>query len=974
MIELRTLGALDLRSTDGRDLRALLKGPKRVALLAYLALAEPRGFHRRDTLLALFWPEHGERRARSSLRNTLHVLRGFLGPEVLVNRGDEEVGIAEGALWCDAVAFREACGAGELERAVELYRGDLLGGFFAPNAPAFDDWLDRRRDELRRAAYEAAWTLAEAEASAGNGTAAALRARQAAHLCPLDEEAARRLIRLLDRIGDRAGALAAFEAFAARLRAELYGDPSPETLALVEEVRGRDLPHPPGADRAPGAAAAPPPPPAPMPAPVPAGGAGSGSPAAARAAAAPPARRSRRVDAGKLLAATALVALALLALGGLWRSTGARPEALVLAVGEVRVFGGEDETGLGRVLPDMLSTSLARVEGIRVISSGRLSEVMGGLGTEGTIARAARAAGAAELLEGTLARSGSGRLRLDLRRVDLRSGEVLAVYQAEADDAFVLVDRLTAELLADFRFAPPAAGIASVSTGSLLAYRFYEEGVRAYYQGDNRTARRFLDAAIAEDSLFAMATYYRAQSRRTIDYGAFRDDLHRAARLAARASDRERLLIRSAWAQAMDEPEQLALADSLVRRFPTEPEGHLFLGKARMWGGDFLEARVPLRRAIEMDSLSLRGGSVRCLACDALNDLVTAYTMADSLAAAEREAAAWTRAQPRSARAWHALASTLEYQGRLAEAQGARARAAALRSDNPRDPLYPTVLALRAGDFARADRLLDELEAPGSPLVQQNVLWYRTLSLRYQGRLEEALAVARDYRLAVREAETAGHSTAWAAVLEALALMEAGRPREAVPLWREMAAAQYDADSPARSARHRAWTLTHAAAALAMAGDTTRLGALADSIEALGRQSAYGRDPRLHHYVRGLLLAARGDDAAAAQAYDRAMYSRTSGYGRLNLELGRALLASGQPERAAGILGAALRGPLDAANLYVSRTEVHELLAHAWEAAARPDSAAVHYGWTARAWTRADPPLAARRENVQRRLARLTLR
>jgi len=35
----------------------VLAQPKRVALLAYLAAATPRRLHRRDSLLALFWPE-----------------------------------------------------------------------------------------------------------------------------------------------------------------------------------------------------------------------------------------------------------------------------------------------------------------------------------------------------------------------------------------------------------------------------------------------------------------------------------------------------------------------------------------------------------------------------------------------------------------------------------------------------------------------------------------------------------------------------------------------------------------------------------------------------------------------------------------------------------------------------------------------------------------------------------------------------
>ena len=56
MIELRALGTLALRDPNGEDLHSILAQPKRVALLAYLAIARPRCFHRRDTLLALLWP------------------------------------------------------------------------------------------------------------------------------------------------------------------------------------------------------------------------------------------------------------------------------------------------------------------------------------------------------------------------------------------------------------------------------------------------------------------------------------------------------------------------------------------------------------------------------------------------------------------------------------------------------------------------------------------------------------------------------------------------------------------------------------------------------------------------------------------------------------------------------------------------------------------------------------------------------
>src|SRR5439155_14405236 len=88
MIELRLLGRLSLTGADGRDVGTLLAQPRRFALLAYLAAATPRGLHRRDSLLALFWPELDQEHARTALRQALRVLRVALGPRAVVGRGD----------------------------------------------------------------------------------------------------------------------------------------------------------------------------------------------------------------------------------------------------------------------------------------------------------------------------------------------------------------------------------------------------------------------------------------------------------------------------------------------------------------------------------------------------------------------------------------------------------------------------------------------------------------------------------------------------------------------------------------------------------------------------------------------------------------------------------------------------------------------------------------------------------------------
>src|SRR5258705_2997634 len=123
MIELRTLGSINLHDVDGREIRRIISQPKRFALLAYLACAGRQGFRRRDTVVALFWPELDEEHARGSLRQALRFLRRSLGEGVIVSRGEEEIGVDRGALRCDATAFVEACEGGRHAEALDLYQG-----------------------------------------------------------------------------------------------------------------------------------------------------------------------------------------------------------------------------------------------------------------------------------------------------------------------------------------------------------------------------------------------------------------------------------------------------------------------------------------------------------------------------------------------------------------------------------------------------------------------------------------------------------------------------------------------------------------------------------------------------------------------------------------------------------------------------------------------------------------------------------
>ncbi|HEX7121538.1 MAG TPA: hypothetical protein VF178_04140, partial [Gemmatimonadaceae bacterium] len=178
MIRFRVLGGVELHDSTGRPLQSVLVQPKRLALLAWLASASPRGFHRRDTILALFWPELDEERARAALNQAVYHLRRSLGRDAILSRGNDELGVNPAHLWCDVVAFDEAMQDGDAGAALALYRGDLLTGFFLPDAPDWERWLEDERARLRERASAGAWTLAEAAAAAGAATEAATWGRQ----------------------------------------------------------------------------------------------------------------------------------------------------------------------------------------------------------------------------------------------------------------------------------------------------------------------------------------------------------------------------------------------------------------------------------------------------------------------------------------------------------------------------------------------------------------------------------------------------------------------------------------------------------------------------------------------------------------------------------------------------------------------------------------------------------------------------
>src|SRR3954468_19525572 len=184
MTELSTLGSLQLRDDRGNDLIEAIAQPKRLALLVYLVVASRSGYHRRDSLVALLWPELPQERARAALRKALYYLRAALTSEVLRVRGEEEVAIDLQRLKCDACELKELADRGDYTKAADLYAGEFLPGFHISDAPAFGQWIDSQRYALNRSAIDCTLAQARALAEEQRFGAAAASARRAVALAP----------------------------------------------------------------------------------------------------------------------------------------------------------------------------------------------------------------------------------------------------------------------------------------------------------------------------------------------------------------------------------------------------------------------------------------------------------------------------------------------------------------------------------------------------------------------------------------------------------------------------------------------------------------------------------------------------------------------------------------------------------------------------------------------------------------------
>ncbi|HMU62265.1 MAG TPA: hypothetical protein PKA66_10815 [Gemmatimonadales bacterium] len=598
MIELRTLGGLELLQGGAGQPRAIPLQAKRLALLAYLATSSPNGFRRRDKVLALFWPDLDQGHARGALRQALHFIRKSLGDGAIVSRGEDEIGLNWALVGSDASRLEAAVQAGESELALTLYRGDFLEGVFvADAAPELEDWIAAERARLRALAAKAAWLASERPARDQD---TGEHVRRAVLLSGDDESALRRGIARLEARGDRVGAAALYEEFSRRVARDLDVDLSPETQEAMRAVRARR------------AAAAP----------LDSSPAGLVSVEAPTSSGPPEPSRTRPLTR-KLFLAAAGGATLILALAAYFRSSGSAgpiPSPNRVAVLPFRVTEADSSLawlreGIVELLsirisgeggPELASPSWVLAEWSRLTGDGR-SEPL-----PDAARKVATRVGAGRIIEGAVT-GAAGRVTLSAHlSTSSRSGVTAsATVEGAADSLPQLIDRLAAQLLG-LSAGMDRARLSSLTSTSLPAIRAFLRGEAAFRSGRMAKAAESYREATTLDSSFALAGL---RLSRAASWTGSDADAERGLRLALagreRLGRRDRVLLDAISLPDVSASTFFAAWDAAISAAPDNPEAWYLLGDAHYhWGRlageeDALQrAEVAFRRGWVLDSLT----------------------------------------------------------------------------------------------------------------------------------------------------------------------------------------------------------------------------------------------------------------------------------------------------------------------------------------------------------------------------------
>ena len=379
-VRLRLIGQMEAWTINSESV--LPPGRKTRALLAIAALSQPRPVLR-SRLAELLWSRRPEEQARASLRQEIHRLLEVLAPagqEILsINR--DSLALRPGVVWVDVEEVLRA--TTKHPGSLALLDSELLEELDGVD-PAFDVWLHAERERLRDRARSVAESLL-AEATVPETLIPV--AQQLLTIDRAHEGAWRALMRAHAERGERGMAIQSYDRCRAVLADLMDAVPSPETQALLSEIRsGKSV----------------------------------------RSVAPTPAPAEARFEA---------------------RPTAIRGGAKLGVLPLTLVGTDETEVHLALGLAEEITSALARFRWIFLVSSSSIAQFVTETRDDASLRRTL---GLDYVLDGSVQRVGK-RLRITMRLVDLQDGSQIVWarrFDRQVEDLLMLQDEVAAEVVA----------------------------------------------------------------------------------------------------------------------------------------------------------------------------------------------------------------------------------------------------------------------------------------------------------------------------------------------------------------------------------------------------------------------------------------------------------------------------------------------------------------------------------------------
>jgi len=502
-------------------------------------------------------------------------------------------------------------------------------------------------------------------------------------------------------------------------------------------------------------------------------------PAGAAVAPSLPSPRPRRIRFLIRFAALVIVGL-VLGWRAVWRHGPAHPSAGSQHSLAVLYFSNLSQDPsldwLNRGLTEMLTTNLAQVKGLDVLSTERILAEVQRLGMKETTelnpasaAKVARNADADAFITGTLLRVGPKLLRLDVRVQDTQSGQILFSDKVEAPDIqgiFGMVDAITTQLAE--RFVPSATlasngpSIEEAATPNLEAYKHYQLGLdlerRAFYED----AIREFEEAIRLDPQFALGYWHLSGDYQVLgDQRKSRQVWPKIKELQTRLPRQYLLQFQAQEAfRAGEDAGGIQILESLLKEFPRAEEARGTLEEDLRQVGEAARAVSVLQEGLQLDPKSDM----------LLNGLVYAQAQTGDLPAALKADDQYMAVRPNDPNPWDDRGDVLFEANHNDEAVQAYRRVIVLKPDFIAYQEYLKLALVYADErkFDLADSVLHEYVQRVTGVAK---LYLPMFIAQFQETRGDLAGARANFQRAVRDLAQGGQNAGADSALQSLAMI-----------------------------------------------------------------------------------------------------------------------------------------------------------------------------------------------------------